>query len=111
MEKEQNQIHTHPKLTPIPLQQPVIASPTAPKKLAKGEYVSLWYWTPARIESACSLFINSDAQTFTFVKDDQGSTSLIPTVSKKEPNAVTPNSKLPFNNFLIAIPHLIEAMG
>ena len=96
---------------PIPLQQPIIASPTALKKLAKGKYISLWYWTPSGIESARSLFINLDAQTFTFIKDDHGMTSLTPTVSEKESSAVIPDSKLPFNDFLIAIPCLIEAMG
>lgn len=96
---------------PIPSQQPVIASATALKKLAKGEYVPLWYWTPAGIESAKASFINSDAQTFTFVKDDHGSTTLTPTVSEKESSSVVPNSKLPFDDVLIAIPRMIEAMG
>lgn len=96
---------------PIPSQQPVIASVSALKKLAKGEYVPLWYWTPAGIEAARSSFINSDTQTFTFVKDDHGSTTLAPTVSERESNSVIPDSNLPFDDFLIAIPRMIEAMG
>ena len=58
-----------------------------------------------------SSFINSDTQTFTFIKDDNGSTTLTPTVFKRESNSVIPDSNLPFDNFLIAIPHMIEAMG
>ena len=60
-ERKKNKAKYTPILNrPIPLQQPVIASPTALKKLAKGKYVSL-YWTPPGIESARSLFINLDA--------------------------------------------------
>ena len=109
MEKEE-QKKNKAKYTPIPnhtipLQQAIIASPTALKKLVKGEYVLPWYWTPDGIESARLTFINSDTQTFTFVKDILGATSLTPTVSEKESNTVIPDSKLPFNDLPITIPH------
>ena len=73
--------------------------------------ISLWYWTPPGIESMRSSFINLGAQTFTFVKDDHGATSLTSTISEKESSVVIPDSKLPFDDFLITIPHLIKAMG
>lgn len=96
---------------PIPSQQPVIASISALKKLAKGKYVPLWYWSLAGIEAARSSFINSDTQMFTFIKDNNGSTTLTPTISERESNSVVPDSNLLFDDFLIAIPHMIEAMG
>ena len=49
---------------PVPLQQPIIKSPTTLRNLAKGKYVSLWYWTPTGIESTRFSFINSDTQTY-----------------------------------------------
>ena len=107
MEKEQGKIHTHSEST-------YSLSTTGHHQhlcLVKGEYIPLWYWTLAGIETARSSFINSDTQTFTFIKDDNGSTTLAPTVSKRESNSVVPNSNLPFDDFLIAIPHMIEAMG
>lgn len=96
---------------PIPSQQPAIASTTALKKLAKGEYIPLWYWTPARIESARASFISSDTQSFTLINDDHGNLTLTPTISEKESSSVVPDSRLPFDDFLIAIPRMIEAMG
>lgn len=89
---------------PIPSQQPVIASPVALRKLTKGDYVGLWYWTTARIDSASTSFFNTDSQNYNFVSDADGNTTLTPATSEKESNSFLPDGKIPFDDFLVAIP-------
>ena len=96
---------------PIPSQQPVITSPIMLRKLEKGDYIAPWYWTKPGINAATTLFINSDSQIYNFTSDKNGNTTLIPAISEKEANSVIPDSKLPFDDFLVAIPCMIEAMG
>ena len=114
-EKEEKKKHKS-KYAPIPnrgipTQQPVIASPAALEKLLRGDYCPLWYWTKNGIDEANKSFISSDTEAYNFVRDENGNTTLTPAIPTRESNAVIPDSKLPFDDFLVAIPRMIEAMG
>ena len=96
---------------PVPKRPPVIASHYASRKMDKGEYVPIWYYTNRGLEDALRSYDTADDDAMTILKNDDGSTSLIPTASAKDSKRLVNNQDLGWEDFCVAAPRMIEAMG
>jgi hypothetical protein len=95
----------------VPTRPPVIASAIATRRLEKGEYVPLWYYTNARLEDATKSFNIVDEEALSLIRREDGSTSLVPSLSSKESKAVVEDQFLSWDDFSIAAPRMIDAMS
>jgi hypothetical protein len=95
----------------VPTRPPVIASAIATRRLEKGEYVPLWYFTNAGLEDATKSFNIVDEEALSLIKREDGSTSLVPSLSSKESKAVVEDQFLSWEDFSIAAPRMIDAMS
>ena len=104
------------KYTPIPdrnvpTRPRVIASSIATRKLEKGEYVPLWYFTNTGLHDAMKSFSIVDEDALSLVKREDRSTALVPSLTSKESKALVEDQYLSWEDFSIAAPRMIEAMS
>ncbi|KIM73068.1 hypothetical protein PILCRDRAFT_93218 [Piloderma croceum F 1598] len=95
----------------VPTRPPVIASAVATRRLEKGEYVPLWYYTNAGLEDATRSFNIVDEEALSLIRREDGSTSLVPSLTSKESKAVIEDKFLSWEEFSIAAPRMIDAMS
>jgi hypothetical protein len=77
----------------------------------KGDFVPLWYYTNKGLENALSSYNSTDEDALTLLRRADGSTSLIPASSTKESKGVINDQDIEWEDFCIAAPRMIEAMG
>jgi hypothetical protein len=104
------------KFTPIPdrhvpQRAPVIAAQSATRRMDKGDCVPLWYYTNKGLENALTTYNSTDDDALTLLQRADGLTSLIPASSTKESKGVVEDHDLDWEEFCIAAPRMIEAMG
>lgn len=95
----------------VPTRPPVIASSIATRKLEKGEYVPLWYFTNAGLDDAMKSFNIVDEDALSIVRREDGSTALVPSLTSRESKALVGDQSLSWEDFSIAAPRMIEAMS
>ena len=95
----------------VPTLLPNIISALATQRMDKGDYVPLWYFTNAGLDNTVKAFSILEEDILSLVKRDNGSTSLVPALASKESRSVVEDSKLPWDDFCIAVPHMILAMS
>ncbi|KAG1720962.1 hypothetical protein EDB19DRAFT_1917613 [Suillus lakei] len=112
--KEERKKNKH-KFIPIIEDLVVSSDPTivpasyAFKKLDKGEYVELWYFTNEGLEEAkMKKTIDDDAMVMSKLPD--GSTAWVSAASARSARAVVDDQDLPFEEFCQACPRFIQAM-
>ncbi|KIM78776.1 hypothetical protein PILCRDRAFT_10994 [Piloderma croceum F 1598] len=96
---------------PVPHCPPVIASQSATRRMDKGDCVPLWYYTNKGLENALSTYNSTDDDALSLLRGLDGLTSLIPASSTKESKGVIEDQDLDWEDFCIAAPWMIEAMG
>jgi hypothetical protein len=104
------------KFTPIPARgvpskAPVIPSHYATRRLDKGDFVPLWYYTNKGLEDALHSYNTTDDDSLTLFRQDDGSTSLIPATSSKDSKNAVEDPDITWEDFCIAGPRMIDAMG
>jgi hypothetical protein len=95
----------------VPTQPPIIVSIMATRRLGKGDYVPLWYYTNAGIDDASKSFSIIDEESLSLIKREDGSTSLVPTASSKETKTIVEDQDLTWDDFSIAAPRMIDALS
>jgi hypothetical protein len=96
---------------PVPQRAPVIAAQSATRRMDKGDCVPLWYYTNKGLENALVTYNSVDNDALTLLRRPDGSTSLIPASSTKESKGVIEDRDIEWEDFCIAAPRMIEAMG
>jgi hypothetical protein len=105
--KEEEQIQIFACSTPRHT-QPAIPSAVAIRKLEKGHFVPLWYFTNKGIEAASRSF-NDEAMVM--VKKSDGTTLLVPTSSAMEEKGLIEDQDLTWEDFSIAVSRMTDAIG
>ena len=95
----------------VPTLPPIIVSALAMRRMDKGDYIPLWYFTNAGLDDAAKAFSILEEDALSLVKRDDGSTSLVPALASKESRSIVEDSKLAWDDFCIAAPHMILAMS
>ena len=95
----------------VPSQPPVITALFAMRRMEKEDYVPLWYYTNAGLDDALKSYTNIDDDTLSLLRRPDGSTSIIPASSARDAKAVIEDQDIPWEEFCIAAPRMIEAMG
>ena len=95
----------------VPTTLLIIVSALATWCMDKGDYVPLWYFTNSGLDDVAKAFSILEEDALSHVKRDDGSTSLVPALSSKESRSVVEDCKLSWDNFCIALPHMILAMS
>lgn len=96
---------------PVPSQPPVITALFATRRMEKGDYVPLWYYTNAGLDDALKSYNNIDEDALSLLRRSDGSTSIIPASSTRDARAVIEDQEISWDDFCIAAPRMIEAMG
>jgi hypothetical protein len=98
----------------VPTQPPVIASAFAIRRMDKGDFVPLWYYTNAGIDDAIKSFSNDsviDDEALSLITRSDGSTSILPLASVKGSKGIVEDQDISWDDFCISAPRMIEAMG
>lgn len=95
---------------PVPRQQPVIASQYATRRLQKGGYVPLWYWTNKGLEHARNTFNSTEEDAMSFLQEADGSISLVPAYSSKDAKTALDDQELDWEQFSISASRMLNAM-
>jgi len=104
------------KHIPIPDRAPprrptVTPSPYALRKLQKGDYVEMYYFTNEALAEARKSSSHADDEAMLPITDPITKTmSWIPAAAKRDSAVVVPDKDLTWNQFSIAIPRMLEAM-
>ena len=95
----------------VPTMPPIIISTIAVRRMDKGNYVPLWYFTNAGLDDASKAFNIIEEDALSLIKAGDGSTSLVPALSSKESRNVVEDSNLSWDDFCIAALRMILAMS
>ena len=95
----------------VPTLLPIIVSALATQRMDKGDYIPLWYFTNVGLDDAAKAFSILEEDVLLLVKRDDRSTSLVPALASKESRSVVEDSKLLWDDFCIAAPHMIFIMS
>ncbi|KAF8814939.1 hypothetical protein BYT27DRAFT_7238623 [Phlegmacium glaucopus] len=103
------------KYTPIPDRDvptiaPVIASNYAIRKMDKGLYVELWYYTNAGLDDALRGSNTTDDEAMVMLRRPDGSTSWVPSASTRDATGVLDDKDISWEDFCQAAPRMIVAM-
>ena len=97
---------------PLPLVASVIPFIYASRKLQKGEYVKLNYFTNTGLAEPKAAATHTDDEAMLPISDPTTrSMNLIPTGTKRSTTSFVPDRELSWNQFLIAIPQILLAMA
>ena len=94
----------------VPTIAPVIASNYAVRKMEKGLYVELWYYTNAGLEEASRSSNTADDEAMVMLCLPDGSTSWVPAASTRTAGGVTDDKNILWEDFCQAAPRMIVAM-
>ena len=94
----------------VPTIAPVIASNYAIRKMEKGLYVELWYYTNAGLDDALHNTNTVDDEAMVMLRQPNGSTSWVPAASTKTAIGVTDDKDIRWEDFCQAAPRMIVAM-
>ena len=95
----------------VPTTPLIIVSALATRRMDKGDYIPLWYFTNSSLDDTAKAFSIFEEDALSLIKRDDGSTSLVPTLSSKESRSVVEDCKLSWDDFCIAAPHMILVMS
>jgi hypothetical protein len=96
---------------PVPQRAPVIAAQSATRRMDKGDFVPLWYYSNKGLENTLSTYNSTEEDALTLLRRSDGSTSLIPASSTKESKGIINDQDIEWEDFCITAPRMIEAMG
>ena len=88
----------------------VIASNYAVRKMEKGLYVELWYYTNAGLDDAFRSSNTVDDEAMTMIRLPNGSSSWVPAASSRTSSIVTEDRNILWEDFCQAAPRMIVAM-
>lgn len=94
----------------VPTIAQVIASNYAIRKMEKGLYVELWYYTNAGLDDALRSSNTNDDEAMVMLRQPDGSTSWIPAASTKNATGVRDDKDILWEDFCQAVPRMILAM-
>jgi hypothetical protein len=94
----------------VPTIARVIASNYAVRKMDKGLYVELWYYTNAGLDEAARNSNTVDDEAMMMVRLPNGSTSWAPAASTRTSATVTEDKNILWEDFCQAAPRMIVAM-
>jgi hypothetical protein len=94
----------------VPTVAPVFASNYAVRKMEKGLYVELWYYTNAGLDEAIRNSNTTDDEAMVMIRQSNGSTSWVPAASARTATAVTDDKNILWEDFCQAAPRMILAM-
>ncbi|KAF8816750.1 hypothetical protein BYT27DRAFT_7206921 [Phlegmacium glaucopus] len=94
----------------VPTIAPVIASNYAIRKMEKGLYVELWYYTNAGLDEAFRTSNTTDDEAMVMLRQPNNVTSWVPAVSAKTASAVIDDKDISWEDFCQAAPRMIVAM-
>ena len=94
----------------VPTIAPVIASNYAIRKMQKGLYVELWYYTNAGLDDALHNANMVDNEAMVMLRQPNGTTSWVPAASAKTALGVTDDKDIRWEDFCQAAPRMIVAM-
>ena len=94
----------------VPTVAPVFASNYAVRKMEKGLYVELWYYTNAGLEEALRNSNTTDDEAMVMLRLPNGSTNWVPAASTRTATAVTDDRHIRWEDFCQAAPRMILAM-
>lgn len=109
MKKNKSKFTPVPART-VPTQPPIITSAVANRRMDRGDYVPLWYYTNSGLDDASRTFNIVDEESMSLVRRSDGSTSLIPAISAKE-SKIIEDQDLTWDEFCVAAPRMIDAMS
>ena len=95
----------------VPTMPLIIISTIATRRMDKGDYVPLWYFTNTGLDNASKAFNILEEDALSLIKRGDGSTSLVPVLLSKESRNVIEDSDLSWDEFCIAAPRMILAMS
>ncbi|KAG2133827.1 uncharacterized protein EDB93DRAFT_1306785 [Suillus bovinus] len=93
----------------VPIKPVILPSPYAIRKLDKGDYVELWYFTNNGLDNA-KLKSSVDEDTMIMATLAGGSTAWVSAASTRNTTVVIDDENFTFENFCQACPCIIEAM-
>ena len=88
----------------VPTIAPVFASSYMVRRMDKGLYVELWYYTNAGLEEASHNSITIDDETMSMVQLPNGSTSWVPAAAARTTTAVLEDKNILWEDFCQAAP-------
>ena len=94
----------------VPTTAPVIASNYAVRKMEKGLYVELWYYTNAGLDEAFRNSNTVDDEAMVMLRLPNGTTSWVPAASARSTSAVVDDKNILWEDFCQAAPRMIVAM-
>jgi hypothetical protein len=94
----------------VPSVPRVIASSYATRKMEKGLYVELWYYTNAGLDEAVRNPSTTDDEAMVMLRLPNGSTSWVPAASTRSAAGVTDDKNILWEDFCQAAPRMIVAM-
>ncbi|KAG0703462.1 hypothetical protein DFH29DRAFT_998460 [Suillus ampliporus] len=102
------------KYTPIPnidvpVKPTILPSPYAVRKLDKGDYVELWYFTNAGLDDT-KLKSSVDEDAMIMATSAGGNTAWVSAASMRNTSTVLDDQNLSFEDFCQVCPHIISAM-
>ncbi|KIK80817.1 hypothetical protein PAXRUDRAFT_157631, partial [Paxillus rubicundulus Ve08.2h10] len=90
---------------------PITPSPHALRKLRKGEYVELYYFTNKGLADAQSVSHSADNDALALMQDEQGLHSFIPIAAAKAKDTIIPDHELTWVQIDEATHRLLQAMA
>ncbi|KAL6302099.1 hypothetical protein BKA93DRAFT_713592, partial [Sparassis latifolia] len=94
----------------IPTVAPVIAANYTVKRMEKGDFVELWYYTNEGLEEALRITSSVDDEAMVITRTADGSTSWVPAASAREARGVTDDKDIHWEDFCQAVPRMVLAM-
>jgi hypothetical protein len=94
----------------VPTVARVIASNYAVRKMDKGLYVELWYYTNAGLDEALRNSNSVDDEAMVMLRLPNGSTSWVPAASNRTASGVIDDKNILWEDFCQAAPRMIVAM-
>ena len=94
----------------VPSVARVVASNYASRKMDKGLYVELWYYTNAGLDEAFRNSNTVDDEAMIMVRLPNGSTSWVPAASARTASGVIDDKNILWEDFCQAAPRMIVAM-
>jgi len=89
---------------------PEMVSEYAIRKMAKGAYVKMWYYTNPGIEEAKRNTGTMDNEALVLSQNPDGSSSLVPAGTIKQARAVIDDEHLKWEDFCQAVLRMVQAM-
>jgi hypothetical protein len=95
---------------PMPTIAPVFASNYAIKRLEKGQYLELWYYTSAGLLEAMKTNTTMDEDAMVMSRKPDGTASWIPATTARDSKRAVDDKDLLWEDFCQAVPRIIIAM-